>query len=71
MQDVLALYIKYAQQHFPETSVFVFDGYPDNASTKSVERLRRQMKHAALEIEFDLKTKVLYPKEKFLSNEKK
>ena len=69
---ILQYYIQYAQQHFTTNSYVVFDGYPEctTSSTKSVERMRRQMKNVCREINFDYNTKICCPKEKFLCNEK-
>ncbi|KYN50525.1 hypothetical protein ALC57_00165 [Trachymyrmex cornetzi] len=72
VSQILGFYTLYAENHFTKNSVFIFDGYPDNLalSTKSVERMRRQIKQTGREINFDLNTNITCPKEKFFSNEK-
>ncbi|KAJ8678202.1 hypothetical protein QAD02_013989 [Eretmocerus hayati] len=69
IRDIITRYVTHVKSHYSGSETFVvFDGYPDDCSTKSYERFHRN-KTVGAEIQFNSDTPVKCNQELFLSNE--
>ncbi len=67
--DIIASYTEYVFRCYGCWSFVYFDGYGEEAmSTKWAEQTRRAGKNTASDILFNLDTKVTYPRDSFLAN---
>lgn len=65
------MYINYVKNHFGATTIIVFDGYINSASsTKTAEQCLRSAKHTSADILFDDTMTATVTQEKFLGNAK-
>ncbi|XP_063235988.1 uncharacterized protein LOC134538524 [Bacillus rossius redtenbacheri] len=68
--DIMQSYCTYVLTKYGENTTVVFDGYPEDSTTKQEEQNRRYAKKSSCDITFDDNTKCVTGKEEFLSNKK-
>lgn len=67
---IIQCYSKYVLQNFGRNVTVVFDGYPEDCTTKQEEQNRRAAKHSSSDISFDSNTRCMTAKEDFLGNKR-
>lgn len=68
--EIVKNYSSFVLSKYGHNTTVVFDGYPDEATTKDEEHRRRSLKYSSYEIQFNENTKCVTKKEHFLSNKK-
>ena len=67
-QEICQLYVDYFNQNFGQNTKVVFDGYPNEPTTKDTAHLRRLKDKKGIRVKFTLLSKLSISKEKFLLN---
>lgn len=66
--DILEIYRGYILNKYGENSIVVFDGYPEEPTTKNEEQNRRASRHSSCDIAFEENTICVTAREDFLGN---